>query len=185
MRGLGLSHTTYSSFLESGGFRELNHGFLEFTRTLMSSPSSSLIHQNPPPPKSIASFPPKGPDVSLSPESCAFHLGPLSAESPVFLLEHFVLFPALKCTSARLLSNIWEHCWPVINATDQTPRARISKTGSFNSRHDPLDVSWVSFFRIGNSQWARWHTNSSPNSWEEDNRGLCSLSLAQTGPKPA
>lgn len=97
MRGLGLSHTTYSSFLESGGFRELNHGFLEFTRTLMSSPSSSLTHQNPPPPKSIASFPPKGPDVSLSPA-----LGPLSAESPVFLLEHFVLFPALKCTYGHL-----------------------------------------------------------------------------------
>lgn len=102
MRGLGLSHTTYSSFLESGGFRELNHGFLEFTRTLMSSPSSSLTHQNPPPPKSIASFPPKGLDVSLSQESCAFHLGPLSAESPVFLLEHFVLFPALKCTYGHL-----------------------------------------------------------------------------------
>lgn len=104
MPGLSLSHTTYSSFLGSGGLRELNHHFLEFTCTLMSSPSSSLIHQNPPPPKSVTSFPPKGPRLlSFSRVLClspAF--GPLSAESPVFLLEHFVLFPALKYTSGHL-----------------------------------------------------------------------------------
>lgn len=56
--------------------------------------------------------------------------------------------------SALLLSYIWGHSWPVVSATDQTPRVRVSKTGISNSRHDPLDVSWVSFFRIGNSQWA-------------------------------